>query len=63
VSDDDMNDEWWDEREVLVSVAEHAIEQGDLNNTATDVLRLIEKPWNYQSLYDAWIDSDINEGK
>jgi hypothetical protein len=45
---------WWDNHTVVVSVAEWAVDQGELRD-ARDVVAFMEKPWHYNELHDGWV--------
>ena len=47
---------WWDRHIMLVSVADWAVDEGELVS-ANDVLAFFEKPWNYNELYEGWVRS------
>jgi hypothetical protein len=49
----DVPDNWWDDPEVVLSIAGHAVDDYELT-TPQAVVAFFEKPYNYSDLYMAW---------
>lgn len=52
---------WWNDHTMLISVAEQAIDDGELVH-ASDVLDFFEKPWHYPELHENWERANAKGG-